>query len=148
MAATEGNPEAEAKATESTSTKEAVPEEAGGSTAAPEAEEKTPEEIKQVDDVLNNAALRDLLMDPKTQLLMQRCADPREFQRAMMNPDERAIIRKLAKEGKRGRTRFISAEGCYSSVVADTRRRMHLLASVPAAQLADRPRTTAAPLPL
>ena len=46
MAATEGNPEAEAKATESTSTKEAVPEEAGGSTAAPEAEEKTPEEIK------------------------------------------------------------------------------------------------------
>ena len=60
---------------------------------------KTPEEIKQVDDVLNNAALRDLLMDPKTQLLMQRCADPREFQRAMMNPDERAIIRKLADAG-------------------------------------------------
>ena len=30
------------------------------------------------------------------------------------------IVRKLAKEGKRGRTRFISAEGCYSWVVAST----------------------------
>ena len=30
------------------------------------------------------------------------------------------IVKRLAKEGKRGRTRFISAEGCYSSVVART----------------------------
>ena len=30
------------------------------------------------------------------------------------------VIRRLAQAGKRGRTRFISAEGCYSAVVADT----------------------------
>ena len=30
------------------------------------------------------------------------------------------VIRRLAEKGKRGRTRFISAEGCYSAVVADT----------------------------
>ena len=60
---------------------------------------KTPEEKKQVEDVLNNADLRDLLMSPKTQGLMQRCADPREFQRAMMDPEERAIIHKLADAG-------------------------------------------------
>ena len=30
------------------------------------------------------------------------------------------IVRRLAKEGKHGRTRFISAEGCYSWVVAST----------------------------
>lgn len=30
------------------------------------------------------------------------------------------IVRKLAAKGKRGRTRFISAEGCYSFVVAST----------------------------
>lgn len=30
------------------------------------------------------------------------------------------IVRRLAAEGKRGRTRFISAEGCYSWVVANT----------------------------
>ena len=29
------------------------------------------------------------------------------------------VIRRLAEKGKRGRTRFISAEGCYSAVVAD-----------------------------
>jgi hypothetical protein len=29
------------------------------------------------------------------------------------------ILRRLAQEGRRGRTRFISAEGCYSAVVAD-----------------------------
>ena len=29
-----------------------------------------------------------------------------------------AIVKKLAREGKHGRTRFISAEGCYSWVVA------------------------------
>ena len=30
------------------------------------------------------------------------------------------VVRHLAKQGKRGRTRFISAEGCYSSAVATT----------------------------
>jgi hypothetical protein len=33
---------------------------------------------------------------------------------------KREIVRKMAEEGKRGRTRFISAEGCYSWVVAST----------------------------
>ena len=48
----------------------------------------TPKEKAEVDAVLNDAALCDLLMDPKTQELMQRCADPREFEPASAKPRE------------------------------------------------------------
>ena len=48
----------------------------------------TPKEKAEVDAVLNDAALCDILMDPKTQELMQRCADPREFEPASGKPRE------------------------------------------------------------
>lgn len=60
---------------------------------------KTVEEKKEVSDVLNNQALCDLLMNPKTQELMQRCGDPRAFQLAMRDPAQRAIIKQLQDAG-------------------------------------------------
>merc|ERR1719478_1139496 len=56
---------------------------------------KTKKEQDEVDAVLKNEELRELLMNPKTQELMQRCSDPRAFQEAMRNPENRAIIGKL-----------------------------------------------------
>ena len=60
---------------------------------------KTPKEQAEVDAVLKNEELRELLMNPKTQELMQRCSDPRAFQEAMRNPENRAIIGKLEQAG-------------------------------------------------
>ena len=60
---------------------------------------KTKQEQQEVDDVLKNDELRELLMDAKTQELMQRCADPRAFHELMRNPENRAIIAKLEKAG-------------------------------------------------
>ena len=60
---------------------------------------KTPAEQSEVDKIVSNEELRTLLMDPKTQELMQRCSDPREFQLAMRLPENRAIIKKLSDAG-------------------------------------------------
>jgi len=60
---------------------------------------KTPKEQAEVDAVLKNEELRELLMNPKTQELMQRCSDPRAFQEAMRDPANRAIIGKLEQTG-------------------------------------------------
>jgi len=60
---------------------------------------KTPKEQAEVDAVLKNEELRELLMNPKTQELMQRCSDPRAFQEAMRHPENRAIIGKLERAG-------------------------------------------------
>ena len=48
---------------------------------------------------MKNEELRELLMNPKTQELMQRCSDPRAFQEAMRDPANRAIIGKLEQAG-------------------------------------------------
>ena len=60
---------------------------------------KTKKEQDEVDAVLKNEELRELLMNPKTQELMQRCSDPRAFQEAMRDPANRAIIGKLEQAG-------------------------------------------------
>ena len=60
---------------------------------------KTPKEQAEVDAVLKNEELRELLMNPKTQELMQRCSDPRAFQEAMRDPANRAIIGRLEQAG-------------------------------------------------
>mmetsp|Transcript_18141 Transcript_18141/g.27379 ORF Transcript_18141/g.27379 Transcript_18141/m.27379 type:complete len:382 (-) Transcript_18141:77-1222(-) len=54
---------------------------------------------EQVNAILNDDNLRTLLSDPGTQRLMQRCADPREFAKAMTDPDSRAKIHTLARAG-------------------------------------------------
>lgn len=59
----------------------------------------TPEEQAEVDRVVNDPDLAALLMDPDTQRLMQRCADPSEFARAARDPNQRAIIARLEAAG-------------------------------------------------
>ena len=59
----------------------------------------TPDERAQVDRVVADAELSSLLMNPATQRLMQRCADPLEFQRALANPDDAKVIHRLRQAG-------------------------------------------------
>lgn len=59
----------------------------------------TPHEQAHVDRIVKDPELSKLLMEPDTQHLMQRCADPVEFTKAIRDPHNAAIIRKLADAG-------------------------------------------------
>jgi hypothetical protein len=56
-------------------------------------------EAARVQEILADPELRELLMDPATQRMLQECGDPNMFRRHMMNPATAAKLKKLYQAG-------------------------------------------------
>lgn len=57
------------------------------------------EEQKKVDKILANEELREMLLDPKLQQILQECGDPAKFQRHMSDPETARKIKLLFENG-------------------------------------------------
>jgi len=73
--------------------------EAEGGGAKKKIVETSTEEENRVKEVLNDPELRDFLMDPELQRILQECGDPIKFQRHMQNPATAYKIKRLFDSG-------------------------------------------------